>query len=1536
MTDKQIDLLVRANVQGKKDLDGVAKSVAGISDALDKQGDAAKRGQKNLDEIQGSLAALAQENKRLGESLKMVTGFEKLNDQIVRTETAIAKAQKNYETFTAAMIASGTATKEQTDQQNKLSATLNAAEARLEKYRAKLPEAAQGLRDLGLSTDDLAGSQNRVKAAIEATAAVMAKGSAIITTYAADVRAARDAATAQADADKNAAKIAADAARARATAIDAVTAALKKRATAQNEVDNRRSEVAGNSRADAEQRAAITRAQELASLRQDIIDRSEAASAASKRTGEAAGSSRADAEQNAAIERSRELLALRQDIESRSKQAFVDVGLRGLADDAEKSTRALSTLEKASTNLKAPMVSLRDSVNAILNPSQAMRSTLSGLETEVSTLATTIGQIKGPVSDYRDTLQKLEATQRTIGKQSSLVDDFAKQSAALRTARAEFTTARAAVSQYADAVRQGGSEGAGFVKALSEAQASARAAAIALKDQLVVTRESRDALRAAGIASNDLAAAQSRLTSAASSTVTSTQQLTAAVKEYGTAQEKAFTPKGDGERTTLGLLQRIKGEVLSLTASYVGLFGAIEAAKGSLDAIKARESARNQISISTGMDKNAIDAEMAYVKAQSDRIGVNEVETRKGFAKFATSAKLSGASAKEIRYVFESFTEASRVMGLSAEETGRVFKALDQIYSKGTLQAEEVKNQLGDVLPGIFEVAQKALKDKFPNLQQAMKDGLVTTDQLVKVAMGYRDVVADQLPAAMKSLGAQQERMNNALNDFKLAVADGGWADAYSSALASIVDFMKSADGQAAAKAFAGALTELADVFTFIVKNANSAKTVLELLFVAFTASQLTTFIGYLQKAVLGLAAMPAVIAPTTASFTTLAGAVDLVGSALTRIVALGAAFIGGWQLGTWLRSEFTVVRTASTQVVTWFAEMFAQIQFYVGAFSDVFTMGISNAINFALTKVANGVKTIIGWTAKIARAAGQDDLAKSLELAAVTVAVEYKDIDAAVAKRKAALNSELKNISDIRQMMLKDDVNGPKTAVSNDVSGTATAFPGVTPRAPIPNEGDAKKLESLIDSIRGSLDSLEAGIDRAQTETLQKQLDAIDMRYEKVRDNIEKLRKLSPAAADEALTRLIALNIDARTVATNKFNKGLTDDFKTLTAELANAEAATGRKSKDDLDKRQAAIAQGYTGLYQKIADIRAKYQQNDMPDGVAQADTAKAALDGYIAELQALEATKVAKEKLTKLEASMNDQIKTRDAQLAAVNAQKEAGAITDVQAAEQLNTINANALPGIVAAGEATKAWALANTAVFANTTDQETFIAFLDATIAKQSQVVTQFSDLGKAGIKGAVDGINVGLNSMADNLGSIVNGQQDLAGGFANVRDAFMGFAATFLRQIAMMIIQQAIFNAMKNSNGGVGILADIGKSALGVKHDGGVVGVNGQGNRTRSVATSWFANAPRYHTGGVPGLKPDEYATILQKGEEVLANDSPRNIMNGGMSGGAKQADASGMRVVLVDDRSKVHEAMASADGERVIVQALRRNLPSIKQMIRS
>lgn len=115
---------------------------------------------------------------------------------------------------------------------------------------------------------------------------------------------------------------------------------------------------------------------------------------------------------------------------------------------------------------------------------------------------------------------------------------------------------------------------------------------------------------------------------------------------------------------------------------------------------------------------------------------------------------------------------------------------------------------------------------------------------------------------------------------------------------------------------------------------------------------------------------------------------------------------------------------------------------------------------------------------------------------------------------------------------------------------------------------------------------------------------------------------------------------------------------------------------------------------------------------------------------------------------------------------------------------------------------------------------------------------------------------------------------------------FKDLTASVLSDIARMIIQMQVINPMLNGLMGGGAGGGLGGLLGSLFHEGGVVG---SGGSSRSVSPVVFSGAPRYHKGGVAGLKPGEVPSILMAGEEVLTKRDPRHRNNLDSGDGALQ-----------------------------------------------
>ena len=107
-------------------------------------------------------------------------------------------------------------------------------------------------------------------------------------------------------------------------------------------------------------------------------------------------------------------------------------------------------------------------------------------------------------------------------------------------------------------------------------------------------------------------------------------------------------------------------------------------------------------------------------------------------------------------------------------------------------------------------------------------------------------------------------------------------------------------------------------------------------------------------------------------------------------------------------------------------------------------------------------------------------------------------------------------------------------------------------------------------------------------------------------------------------------------------------------------------------------------------------------------------------------------------------------------------------------------------------------------------------------------------------------------------------------------------------------------------------LAGIGIGAP-VFHSGGMVGGPAP---VRNVHPAVFAAAPRYHNGGIAGLRPNEVPAILERGEVVV----PKNVGIGGSS----QVTVEGSTIVLQGSDASPEELQRILDRrDRALVSKI-------------
>jgi hypothetical protein len=314
---------------------------------------------------------------------------------------------------------------------------------------------------------------------------------------------------------------------------------------------------------------------------------------------------------------------------------------------------------------------------------------------------------------------------------------------------------------------------------------------------------------------------------------------------------------------------------------------------------------------------------------------------------------------------------------------------------------------------------------------------------------------------------------------------------------------------------------------------------------------------------------------------------------------------------------------------------------------------------------------------------------------------------------------------------------------------------------------------------------------------------------------------------------------------------------------------------------------------------------------------------------------------DELKRLEDDVNSQLEIKRSRLQEINSLREAGVISEnEQVARTVELYNQQ--NGAIAAS-------VDNLEAFARTMQSsmtaEEF-ARINAEIASMRAglkiVADTYDQWDTMIVQGVLDGMSASLNSIAHDLVEVFHGAMSIGEAFKNLGQVVQKFFADFLLQIAQAILQQMLLNALAGAGwGGVssaavamGGVPSAAAASVPVKHSGGIVG--GRSNRTRDVSPNWFANAPRFHDGGLPGLKRDEVPTILQKGEQVLSKDDPDNILNSAGKPAAGQTQPTPIKIVNTFDASDVvSQGLSTAAGEQAIINVVRSNRSAIKNLLK-
>lgn len=120
--------------------------------------------------------------------------------------------------------------------------------------------------------------------------------------------------------------------------------------------------------------------------------------------------------------------------------------------------------------------------------------------------------------------------------------------------------------------------------------------------------------------------------------------------------------------------------------------------------------------------------EMGFVTQTALSMGLRLDVSAKAFSRLAASAAGTALEGKGARDVFLAVSQAAAALRLSGGEVEGTFRAIEQMMSKGTVQAEELRGQLGERLPGAFRIAAESMNLTTVELGKQLKLGTIMAE----------------------------------------------------------------------------------------------------------------------------------------------------------------------------------------------------------------------------------------------------------------------------------------------------------------------------------------------------------------------------------------------------------------------------------------------------------------------------------------------------------------------------------------------------------------------------------------------------------------------------------------------------------------------------------------------------------------------------------------------------------------------------------------------------------------------------------------
>lgn len=225
-----------------------------------------------------------------------------------------------------------------------------------------------------------------------------------------------------------------------------------------------------------------------------------------------------------------------------------------------------------------------------------------------------------------------------------------------------------------------------------------------------------------------------------------------------------------------------KREMLGLKSAFSNFAASMGAGLGIYQIASQVASVTKELSSAKAVLSNVSDSQTAYndsiqfaTKLAKD-YSQDMVSLIAQLGQFQAACKGSGLALDDVNNIYASIVKSATYFHLSSQQTEQALLAVQQMMSKGKISAQELRLQLGNVMPGVFQKMADAVGVSTAELDKMMAAGqLISKDVLPKFAAEL-----DKMTAGKIDLNSLQLQINALKNAFAELVNSGGFEMAFS------------------------------------------------------------------------------------------------------------------------------------------------------------------------------------------------------------------------------------------------------------------------------------------------------------------------------------------------------------------------------------------------------------------------------------------------------------------------------------------------------------------------------------------------------------------------------------------------------------------------------------------------------------------------------------------------------------------------------------------------------------------------------------